>query len=102
MEFDQVITGRRAVREYTAQAVRHVYTGNVHDEAGHSTYCHDCGTRIIGRDWYRITSWQLDEAGCCQSCGTHCAGVFEGRHGTWGARRLPIELSGADQGSAST
>ena len=85
-----------------ASGLHHVYTGNVHDEAGQSTYCHACGTRIIGRDWYRITSWQLDEAGCCRSCGTHCAGVFEGRHGTWGARRLPIELSGADQGSAST
>ena len=82
--------------------LRHVYTGNVHDEAGQSTYCHACSSRVIGRDWYRITSWQLDEAGCCQSCGTHCAGVFEGRHGTWGARRLPIELSGASQGLPSS
>ena len=39
--------------------LRYVYTGNVHDEAGQSTYCHACGARLIGRDWYRITAWQL-------------------------------------------
>ena len=37
----------------------YVYTGNVHDEAGQSTYCHACGTRLIGRDWYQITVWKL-------------------------------------------
>ena len=80
-----------------ASGLRHVYTGNVLDEAGQSTYCHACGTCVIGRDWYQITSWQLDENGCCQSCGAHCAGVFQNEPGSWGARRLPIEVSGADQ-----
>ncbi|HID50243.1 MAG TPA: AmmeMemoRadiSam system radical SAM enzyme [Chromatiales bacterium] len=32
--------------------VRYAYTGNVHDEAGESTYCHSCGQKLIGRDWY--------------------------------------------------
>ena len=72
----------------------HVYTGNVQDEVGQSTYCHTCGTCIIGRDWYEITSWALDESGCCRSCGAQCAGVFEEKHGSWGARRMPIELGG--------
>jgi len=49
--------------------LRHVYTGNVRDELGQSTYCHACGTCAIGRDWYEITSWVLDESGCCRSCG---------------------------------
>lgn len=40
--------------------LRYVYTGNVHDEAGQSTYCHNCDERLIGRDWYEITSWTLD------------------------------------------
>ena len=74
--------------------LHHVYTGNVQDEVGQSTYCHTCGTCIIGRDWYEITSWALDESGCCRSCGAQCAGVFEEKHGSWGAQRMPIELGG--------
>jgi len=77
--------------------LRYVYTGNVHDEAGQSTYCHACGSRLIGRDWYEITSWALDKSGCCRNCGERCAGVFEERHGSWGKRRLPIELGGERQ-----
>ena len=30
----------------------------------------------------------------CQSCGTLCAGVFDGRPGTWGPRRQPVRLAG--------
>jgi pyruvate formate lyase activating enzyme len=72
--------------------VRYAYTGNVHDEAGGSTYCHHCGARLIGRDWYVISEWNLDEKGCCKSCGTACAGHFEARAGDWGAKRLPVRL----------
>ena len=32
--------------------VHYAYTGNVHNEAGDSTYCHQCGEKLIGRDWY--------------------------------------------------
>jgi pyruvate formate lyase activating enzyme len=75
--------------------LRYVYTGNVHDEAGQSTYCHGCGERLIGRDWYDITSWKLTADGCCAKCGAGCAGVFEANRGLWGARRLPVRLSAA-------
>jgi pyruvate formate lyase activating enzyme len=73
--------------------VRYAYTGNVHDESGGSTYCHACGNKLIGRDWYVMTSWDLDASGCCRSCGTPCPGVFEHRPGTWGARRRPVRLA---------
>jgi pyruvate formate lyase activating enzyme len=73
--------------------LRHVYTGNTHDESGQSTYCHACGSCIVGRNWYEITSWALNENGCCQSCGVRCPGVFEERPGLWGARRMSIALS---------
>nr|CCD32075.1 Putative pyruvate formate lyase-activating enzyme [Methylocystis sp. SC2] len=80
-------------REIARKAgLRHVYTGNVHDEAGQSTYCHVCGARVIGRDWYEITSWALNDNGCCRSCGARCASVLEESHGSWGARRTPIEF----------
>jgi pyruvate formate lyase activating enzyme len=72
--------------------VRYAYTGNVRDEAGGSTGCHRCGTRLIGRDRYEITGWQLDEQGKCRQCGTPCAGVFEPSPGRWGGRRQPVRL----------
>ena len=72
--------------------LRYVYTGNVHDETGGSTYCHHCGTRLIGRDGYDLTAWNLDEHGHCRACGSACAGVFEAKPGTWGSRRQPVRL----------
>jgi len=72
--------------------LHYVYTGNVHDKSGQSTYCHHCGHLLIGRDWYTLSEWNLDAAGCCSACGTHCAGVFEARPGSWGARRQPVNL----------
>jgi pyruvate formate lyase activating enzyme len=76
-----------------ASGVRYAYTGNVHDEAGESTYCHSCGSRLIGRDWYVITDWNLTDDGHCRDCGTACAGVFDGPAGDWGARRQPVRLA---------
>lgn len=73
--------------------IHHAYTGNVHDKAGDSTYCHSCGTRLIERDWYELGEWNLDGKGCCTKCGTQCAGVFEMAPGTWGSRRQPVHLA---------
>lgn len=73
--------------------VRYAYTGNVHNEAGDSTYCHSCGTKLIGRDWYELSTWALDAEGKCTQCGTACAGVFEEKPGHWGARRQPVRLA---------
>ncbi|MDX1648216.1 MAG: AmmeMemoRadiSam system radical SAM enzyme [Myxococcota bacterium] len=85
------LTRARAIaREY---GLRYVYTGNVHDEAGGSTFCPGCGAQVIGRDWYVLTAWHLDEDGACKGCGTSVAGVFEPEPGTWGPRRLPVRLA---------
>ena len=72
--------------------VHYAYTGNVHDPPGGSTYCHCCGQKLIGRDWYVLSEWQLTADGHCRSCGAVCAGVFRGVPGTWGAKRLPVRL----------
>jgi pyruvate formate lyase activating enzyme len=72
--------------------VRYAYTGNVHDEAGGSTYCHNCGQKLIGRDWYVLGVWNLTDKGHCRFCGARCAGVFADSPGTWGSRRLPVRL----------
>jgi pyruvate formate lyase activating enzyme len=82
---------RRIARE---NGVRYAYTGNVHDEEGGSTYCHGCGSRLIGRDRYEITDWTLEPGGRCATCGLACAGVFRPQPGDWGARRRPVRLRG--------
>jgi pyruvate formate lyase activating enzyme len=73
--------------------LRYVYTGNVHDAAGASTYCHACGAKLIGRDWYELSDWNLDAQGACKQCATVLPGVFEAHKGGWGARRQPVTLS---------
>jgi pyruvate formate lyase activating enzyme len=84
--------------------MRHVYTGNVHDRSGQSTYCHACDALLIERDWYELGTWGLREGGCCAACGARCPGVFDAAPGRWGSRRLPVRLaetarrSSADQG----
>ncbi len=83
----------RARRIAMANGVRYAYTGNVHDPEGGSTYCHQCGEKLIGRDGYEITRWALAADGRCVHCQAPCAGVFEGEPGHWGARRLPVRLS---------
>jgi pyruvate formate lyase activating enzyme len=72
--------------------VRYAYTGNAHNEAGDSTYCHQCGSKLIGRDWYTLGTWNLTAEGKCAHCGTSCAGVFQAKPGTWGARCQPVRL----------
>ncbi len=73
--------------------LRYVYTGNVHDKSGASTYCHGCGAILIGRDWHQLSDWNLTDDGTCISCGQKCAGIFDGPAGNWGGRRLPVRLS---------
>jgi pyruvate formate lyase activating enzyme len=75
-----------------ANGLRYVYTGNVHDLPGQSTYCHACGALLIERDWYELGAWNLVD-GRCSSCGEPCAGVFEARPGAWGSRRLPVRMA---------
>ncbi|CAA7621302.1 conserved hypothetical protein [Magnetospirillum sp. LM-5] len=72
--------------------LHYVYTGNVHDEAGGSTYCPGCGAKLIGRDWHQITRWHLRPDGTCPDCGTRIAGHFEAGPGTWGRKRVPVRF----------
>jgi pyruvate formate lyase activating enzyme len=76
--------------------LRYVYTGNVHDKEGGSTYCHGCGQILIGRDWFELSEWNLTPGGACSRCATPCAGVFEAERGRWGARRMPVRLAATD------
>ena len=74
-----------------AKGLKYVYTGNVHDRMGGSTWCPACGALLIERDWYELGAYNLD-GNRCRACGCEIAGRFERQPGTWGARRLPVRL----------
>ena len=88
----------RARRIALTNGVRHAYTGNVHDGHGQSTYCHQCGDRLIQRDWYQLGDYRLDDTGRCQGCGALLPGVFDGPAGGWGPTRRPVILGRAGGG----
>lgn len=71
--------------------LNYVYTGNVHDTSGSSTYCPNCGERLIERDWYQLGQWNLAD-GCCRFCQAAIAGVWQSLPGDWGAKRMPVHL----------
>ena len=75
-----------------SKALHYVYTGNVHDRDGGSTWCPSCGKLLIERDWYELDKWNL-ENDRCRFCGYEIAGVFEEQRGNWGARRLPVRFA---------
>ncbi len=75
-----------------ANGLRYVYTGNIHDKSGGSTYCHACGECLIGRDWYALSDWKI-ENGHCAACGTAVAGHFDTGPGGWGRKRQPVRIS---------
>jgi pyruvate formate lyase activating enzyme len=85
----------RARRIARSHGLRYVYTGNVRDPEGGSTWCHACGALLVGRDGYRLTAWALEAGGRCRACGAPCPGVFESAPGDWGPRRQPVRLAQA-------
>jgi len=80
-----------------ANGVRYAYVGNVTDPSRNGTWCHNCGTQVIGRDRYELTAWNAVPVGnsgaACAQCGTPVAGVFDPQPGGWGMRRQPVRLA---------
>jgi len=72
-----------------------VYTGNVHNQEGDTTFCSGCHAPLIVRDWYQIDQYRLTEEGPCPHCGTAVAGRFAAQAGHFGRRRIPIAINPA-------
>ena len=76
--------------------IRYAYTGNVHDKDHQSTYCHNCGGILIGRDWYELSEFNVttegNYPGNCAACGAEIPGRFDGPAGTWGRKRQPLRI----------
>ena len=84
----------RARRIAIDEGLRYVYTGNVHDREGGTTFCPTCKTALIVRDWHRIESYRLTGEGKCPDCGTAIPGrfeAFEARH-QFGRKRIPVAI----------
>ena len=82
----------RARKIAMGHGLNYVYLGNIHNHEGSSTYCNNCGEIVIGRDWYELSDWNLNDTGKCTNCGTQCAGRFEGPPGDWGRKRRPLTI----------
>ncbi len=75
--------------------LRYVYTGNVHDEEGGSTYCPSCENAVIVRDWYDIRAYRLTDNGDCSYCGARLHGRYQKFAKPFGPKRIPVRLSQA-------
>lgn len=82
----------RARRIALDAGLHYVYTGNVHDERGGSTYCPSCQMPLILRDWYRIDDYRLLPDGRCPDCGATIAGRFGQYSGAFGRQRIPVSI----------
>ena len=64
--------------------LEYVYTGNVHNREGDTTFCPNCRAELIERDWYRIDAYRLTPAGHCPHCDAALAGRFDTNAGNFG------------------
>jgi pyruvate formate lyase activating enzyme len=83
----------RARRIALGHGLRYVYTGNVHDPEGGSTYCPHCGGVAIARDWYRVLEYGITGDGRCEKCGGAIAGRYGEFKKPFGPRRIPVRLA---------
>jgi pyruvate formate lyase activating enzyme len=74
------------------EGLHHVYTGNVHDREGGTTFCPGCRKPLIVRDWHEIETYDLTPEGRCVHCATQVPGRFGAFDGQWGRRRIPVRM----------
>ena len=84
----------RARRIALDAGLHHVYTGNVHDVNGGTTFCASCHASLIVRDWYQINEYHVMESGACPQCGAKLAGRFGRFEKQFGRQRIPIVMTG--------
>jgi pyruvate formate lyase activating enzyme len=90
-----IATLTRARKIAMGHGLHYVFTGNVHDSEGGSTYCPHCGNAVIVRDWYQILNYRLTEEGQCKECGGAVAGRFQAFDikRQFGPKRIPVRLA---------
>lgn len=91
-DFTPLETLVRARNIAIKNGLNYVYTGNIPNVQTSSTYCTNCGKKIIERQYYRVSNWKLDQNHNCQTCGTKCPGIFQKNAGNWGNKRQIYEF----------
>ena len=76
------------------EGLRYVYTGNVHDTTGGTTFCPSCAEALVVRDWHRIEDYRLTPEGKCPGCGTAIPGRFElfDKRRQFGRKRIAVRI----------
>ena len=82
-------TVRRARAIAREVGLAFVYTGNIHDPEGGTTYCPGCSAAVIERDGYLLKSYHITD-GACAHCHTPIPGRFDPTPGHWGPRRMGV------------
>ncbi|MBN1300613.1 MAG: AmmeMemoRadiSam system radical SAM enzyme [Melioribacteraceae bacterium] len=70
-----ITTLRNAYRIAKTEGINYVYIGNVHDIEGQTTFCPNCKSPVIKRDWHSVLTNNVVN-GRCSKCGELIPGVF--------------------------
>lgn len=65
----------RAKNIGTKLGLKYCYVGNVNDTKNQSTYCSNCGSLLIERNWHKIKIVNLD-INRCKKCGNVLPGIY--------------------------
>ncbi len=87
----QTLARARAIA--LGEGLKFVYTGNVHDVEGGTTFCASCGDALITRDWHRILLYRVSADGLCLNCSAPLSGCFEKFAGQFGNQRVPVRIN---------
>ena len=75
----------------------HVYTGNVHDVEGGTTFCPGCHAALVRRDWSVVLSCRIDTQGGARGICPHCGFAVAGHFGVFGGgfdrRWIPVRVA---------
>jgi pyruvate formate lyase activating enzyme len=72
--------------------IQYVYLGNIRDIDRQSTSCSVCKRLIIQREGYVVGEYRIKN-GCCSYCHAKIPGYFDDHPGSWGSRRLGVDMT---------
>jgi pyruvate formate lyase activating enzyme len=70
-----VSTVKNARQIALKEGIKYCYVGNVNDNEGSTTYCPNCKTSLIIRDWHTVTDNKMRN-NHCHKCRTAIVGIF--------------------------
>ena len=59
-----------------SEGLRYVYTGNIFDVEGSTTFCYTCKKALVERQGYNIIKNNLTKGSSCPFCQAQCSGQF--------------------------